>query len=432
MRKSKHNIISKIKGSDDYYIVNLLSGNADIIDASEGEAFLKGDISDPGPYVEKGYLIEEEDEKKLYRKRYLDFLDEYENSELQIFFVPNYSCNFNCSYCYQTEYSAAGENYSTEIINAFFKYVDDNFSQRRKYITIFGGEPLLSGKVAEGRIRQLLDGAEDRGLGTAVVTNGYNLKSYIPLFTGKNIREIQVTLDGVGEVHDRRRPLKNGEATFTAITEGIDAALSAGFPVNLRVVIDRENISSLPALSRFAAEKGWTKNPLFKTQLGRNYELHTCQKGESSLFTRLEMYEELYSLIKEYPEILEFNKPAFSIARFLSDRGELPTPLFDSCPGCKNEWAFDYKGNIYSCTATVGKEGEELGTFYPEATAKKDIIAEWENRDVTSIPECRDCSLQLACGGGCGSVAKNRTGSLNTGDCRPVKELLELGISLYF
>jgi uncharacterized protein len=53
-------------------------------------------------------------------------------------------------------------------------------------------------------------------------------------------------------------------------------------------------------------------------------------------------------------------------------------------------------------------------------------------RDVTFIPECRECNLQLACGGGCGSVAKNRTGSACSSDCRPVTELLELGFAGYF
>ena len=62
----------------------------------------------------------------------------------------------------------------------------------------------------------------------------------------------------------------------------------------------------------------------------------------------------------------------------------------------------------------------------------RDRIAEWESRDVTSIPECKKCNLQLACGGGCGSVAKNRTGSVCSSDCRPITELLELGFSAYF
>jgi uncharacterized protein len=143
------------------------------------------------------------------------------------------------------------------------------------------------------------------------------------------------------------------------------------------------------------------------------------------------MYEKLYEFCIKYPHILEFHKPAFSITRFLWENGELPDPLFDSCTACKSEWAFDYTGNIYSCTATVGKEDESLGTFYPEVKLNTDIVAQWQLRDVTEIPECKDCNLQLVCGGGCGSVAKNRTGKICSPDCRPISELLELGFSAY-
>lgn len=101
-------------------------------------------------------------------------------------------------------------------------------------------------------------------------------------------------------------------------------------------------------------------------------------------------------------------------------------------PGTKTEWAFDYTGRIYPCTATVGKDGEEVGTFYPAVTKKEDVINQWESRDVTAIPECAGCNLRLLCGGGCGAVAKNRTGRLHASDCRPVQPLLEMGISLYF
>ena len=143
MRKSKHNIISKIKDSEDYFIINLLTGNADVLDPESAASFLEGTIPDPAPYIDKGYLMEEDDENRLYREKYLDFLDEYEESDLQIFFIPNYSCNFSCSYCYQESYLSGSEKLNKEVIDAFFKYVDDNFSDRKKYITIFGGEPLL-------------------------------------------------------------------------------------------------------------------------------------------------------------------------------------------------------------------------------------------------------------------------------------------------
>jgi uncharacterized protein len=187
----------------------------------------------------------------------------------------------------------------------------------------------------------------------------------------------------------------------------------------------------LPLLADFAKEKGWTRLPHFKTQLGRNYELHYCQSQQSRLYSRIELYRDLYELIRKHPVIMEFHKPAFSVSKFLFENGELPDPLFDSCPGCKTEWAFDFTGKIYSCTATVGKPGEDLGTFYPEIQLDNSKVMQWQQRDVLSIGSCTTCNLRLACGGGCASVAFNRDNDLNAPDCRPVKELLELGMGLY-
>jgi uncharacterized protein len=431
MELSKHNIISRLKDDEGYFIVNLLSGSADLLSPAEAELFLNGGATRNKDFIEKGYVVEPGSEDALYKQKYLDFIDQRENDEIQLFFVPTYACNFNCSYCYQDEYGKPSFQFGYDVMDAFFDYIENEFLGRKKYLTIFGGEPLLPGARNREIFNYLVKKANESGLELAVVTNGHALEEYMELLAQASIREIQVTLDGVGAVHDQRRPLKNGQGTFDNIVKGIDKALANDLPVNLRVVIDKENMNGLPDLARFAIEKKWTEHPLFKTQLGRNYELHHCQGTRDKLYTRLGMYEDVYQLLKDYPELLRFHKPAFSISRFLFENGELPAPLYDSCPGTKTEWAFDYTGKIYSCTATVGKAGEELGSFYPVQDKKEKLVAEWEERDVLSIHECKDCHLQLACGGGCASVAKNEKGKINAPDCRPVKELLELGISYY-
>jgi len=435
---SKHNIFSKIKDSENYFIVNLLSGNADIIYPKEAQIlknFIEGKIIDPD-FAEnlkaKGYLVDEKEEDRLYQSKYLDFIDTRDEDEVQLFFVPNYSCNFACTYCYQDEYLNTKMELSNEVIDVFFKYINAEFAGRKKYLTVFGGEPLLNSPKQKELITYLLSQANDSNLEVCFVTNGYSLEEYIDILKNARIREIQVTLDGKGNVHDSRRFLKGGGATFDKIVMGINACLQHSLPVNLRMVVDKENIEGLPEMAQFAIDKGWTKNPLFKTQLGRNYELHHCQATSEKLFSRISLYETIYDLVKPHPHILEFYKPAYSISKFLAENDSLPDPLFDACPACKTEWAFDYTGNIYSCTATVGKAGESLGTFFPEVSRIDEMVNAWENRDVTSIPECSTCSMQLACGGGCGSVAKNRTGTICSTDCRPVKELLELGFSSYF
>ncbi|MBK8881661.1 MAG: radical SAM protein [Bacteroidales bacterium] len=438
MKYSKHNIFSKIRDSENYFIVNPLSGNADILTAGDAEkleiAKNGGEIPDQAFISEltaKGYLADEAEERKLYRRKYLDFLDYREKDEVQIFFVTNYSCNFACSYCYQDQYNNPGKELSHEIIDAFFNYVQTEFTDRKKYITVFGGEPLLGTPKQKELIKYLVTKSVRAGLELSFVTNGYSLEDYTVILGAGKIREIQVTLDGTSAIHNSRRFLKGGAGTFDRIVRGIDAALQNNIGINLRMVIDKENIDNLPDLAHFAIEKGWTKSPYFKTQIGRNYELHHCQSTPEKLFDRISLYVSIYELIKNDPSIAEFYKPAYSISKFLAENGELPDPLFDACPACKSEWAFDYTGQIYSCTATVGKADESLGTFYPSVTRKDELIEQWEKRDVTAITECRECSVQLACGGGCGSVAKNRTGAICSTDCRPVKELLELGFSAY-
>jgi len=432
MNFSKHNIFTRIADSDKHILMNVLTGHADILSAEKAQEVTAQRYSVIDEYIAKGYLSDPEAEIKLYRQRYADFIDKRDKEEIQIFFVPWYSCNFGCGYCYQESYSHQTILPSNELVDSFFGYINKEFAGRKKYLTIFGGEPLLKGESYSRGIKMLLEKAKEAGLETALVTNGYYLADYVDLLSQYRIREIQVTLDGTQEFHDLRRPLKGGGSTFHQIVAGIDKALERNLTINLRMVVDKQNVNDLPALARFAIGKGWTNHPRFKTQLGRNYELHTCQTDRTKLFSRLEMYQELYSLTQAHPEILEFHRPTFSISKFLFENGELPSPLFDSCPGTKSEWAFDYTGNIYSCTATVGKTAESLGTFFPAVSKKNRLVEQWEERDVTVIGKCKTCNLQLACGGGCASVAFNTTGNLHAPDCVPVKELIGMGVSTYF
>ncbi len=354
MNYSKHNIFSRISGSDNFFIVNLLSGSADILNPEEGKMvhdFLSGKEIAPDFHsnlTEKGYLVDEKEEERLYRSKYLDFIDTRDDDEVQLFFVPNYSCNFACTYCYQAEYSNVRQELTHEVIDAFFNYINLEFAGRKKYLTVFGGEPLLNSPKQKDLIVYLLKLANEIDLEVCFVTNGYSLVDYIGILKQAHIREIQVTLDGNDTVHDKRRFLKGGGATFNKIVDGIDACLANGLPVNLRMVVDKENIDGLPEMAQFAIDKGWTKNEFFKTQLGRNYELHHCQATSEKLFSRISLYETIYNLVKQQPYILEFYKPAYSISKFLAENGSLPYPLFDACPACKTEWAFDYTGQIFS------------------------------------------------------------------------------------
>ena len=431
MQLSKYNIVSKVKNAEKWFVVNSLSGQADILDRETFEQLTSGDEGN-AELIENGYLVDPLQEKRLFREKYLQFLDNREKDEVQIFFVTNYTCNFDCSYCYQAGYEQLPVTLSKEVIDAFFAYIQSEFSGRRKYITLFGGEPFLNAPKHKEKITYIIEKAATQNLEIAVVTNGYHLEEYIPVLKKGIIREVQVTLDGTSDTHNGRRFLKGGNPTFERIVRGVDLLIENNISVNLRMVVDRQNIGNLPELAQFAIDKGWTTSELFKTQLGRNYELHECQANQNKLYSRLELYQDLYKLLKKFPHISEFHKPAFSISKFLFEQGELPAPLFDACTGTKTEWAFDFTGNVFACTATVGKQDESLGTFYPEVRRNTQAVEQWQERDILSIPKCQSCNMNLICGGGCASMAKNYNGTLNSPDCRPVTELLELGVAHYF
>ncbi len=433
MKLSKYNIISQLYGSDKYIIVNLLSGNADILDKDEMKV-----LNDPlqgignSDFAAKGYWVNPVEEEKLYKKKYLEFIDNRDTDEIQLFFVPTYNCNFSCSYCFQNTYNTDGSLFTKELIDDFFSFVDRYFHHKQKYITLFGGEPLLNSPKYINLVTYFIDQVSKRKLELAIVTNGFHLAEYIPLFQNVSIREIQVTLDGTAKVHNSRRKHKNGEGTFDKIVVGINMALKNQFPINLRMVVDKNNMGDLVNLAHFADEEGWIGHPLFKTQLGRNYELHDCSIFADALYDRIQLQQDVFNIAKAHEVVGRFHKPSFSVMKFLEENGELPFPLFDSCPATKTEWAFDCYGKIYPCTAMVGKNGESLGTFSPKVSIDEKKIGEWEDRDVLAMQQCRECELQLACGGGCGAVSKNKDGIIASPDCRPIKELVGIGASYYF
>lgn len=431
LHPSKHNILSRVAGRSEWLLVNLLSGQADLLDRDTGERFQRGEYTDVDALAAKGYLVDPSDEARRYAEARARFEAGQHDDEVQLFFVGSYVCNFACSYCFQDEYAPKPTHDPDAVIDAFFAYVDDVFAARRKYVTLFGGEPLLDAPKARHVVERMIEGTKARGLDLAVITNGYALERYVPLLKTGRIREVQVTLDGGREMHNRRRLLKGGGGTFDQVVAGIDAALAAGLTVNLRAVLDRENLRDFGRLAHFAIDRGWTDLPNFKTQVGRNYELHHCQTQNARLYTRLSLWEDMYALIDADPEILRFYRPAYSVSRFLFDEGQLPEPLFDACPATKTEWAFDATGAIYACTANVGKAGEELGTFYPTRALRDDEVSVWSRRSVATMEGCAGCSQQLACGGGCGAVSKSWKGAIGAPDCRPVKELLGLGCALY-
>ncbi|AVX20199.1 uncharacterized protein SAMN02745885_01011 [Carboxydocella sporoproducens DSM 16521] len=442
---SKYNLILPLFEGKEYALVNALMGLVDFATAEEGaqlEAAAAGRWEEVGPELlsylqDRGYILPDAtSESLLLADKYGEFQQELATSPTHILLVPTYACNLACTYCFQ-QGMKEGELVTKEVVDAFFQHISSKFGQEqpRPFITLFGGEPLIASPRQLEIIDYIARQAKTNDFELAAVTNGYDLEQFVPLFqaSGVRIKEIQVTIDGPQEVHDARRGTADGRGTFAEIMRGIRAAVAAGFPINFRVVVDKENLPSLLPLVRYLEEQGWLDlSPgQFKTQLGRNYELYDCYARPQHLFNRLEMWAAYAALTKKEPLLQKFHQPDFKGIRYLIENGEMLVPAFDTCPAAKKEWVFDLHGYIYGCTATAGRAEHRLGIFWPEVIYDQEAVRLWQTRNVLTIPECRDCAVAHVCGGGCGAVAWSRTGKVQAPDCRPIKELYTLGLEYY-
>lgn len=446
MRLSRTTLLAPIPGRPEVLVVQPLSGQAAIVGESEAralEALARGGALPatlPEPTLRGARFVVDSDaeDDALAAAARAEFEAEEARTATQLVVVPTFGCNLSCTYCYQEVFDPEARGLvAPEVIDAFFAYVDRHHGAEtpRPYLTLFGGEPLVDTPAHHDRLRRYLAGAARRGIQVATVTNGYDLEAFVPALAAARVKEVQVTLDGPGAIHDARRPHGSGSGTFERIVRGVDALVAAHVPVNLRVVADRENLPALPALARLAEARGWLDLPesRLKTQIGRNYELFGCasRQARGALYDRVELWAEFVRLAEVEPVLRRFHRPRLHGARHLAEQGELPMPNLDACPAAKKEWAFAPDGGLYGCTATVGNPRYRLGSFFPEVVRDEGAIAPWRTRSTSTIPECRACAAAAICGGGCAALADAHGKGIGGPDCRPVRELLGLGARLY-
>ena len=442
---AKNNIIVKMDRSDpaEYAILNPVAGSFDLMSENEYQMYCElelGQETDPGMeeyLIERGYVFRDwQKYEHSLESAYREFQNEIKDSQVQLMLIPTYSCNMACTYCFQHGIDGKPTLITKEIVDGFFDYARREFSDAKikPFITLFGGEPLINSKAQREIITYIIDKCIAEGYELSAVSNGYDFAEYADLLKKAKIKEIQFTLDGTQQIHDRRRMTANQKGTFDRVLAGMEKAIACGMPVNLRTVTDKENIEDLVNLAELLDGKGWLDLPpeLFKTQIGRNYELFECYEKPEHLFSQIELWAYVAKLAEQFPVMKKFHRPDFMGIRYLVDTGEMYLASFDTCPAAKTEWVFDLYGDIYGCTASCGREDFKLGTYWPEVRKNEAVIQSWKNRNVTNIEKCKSCKYDVVCGGGCGVVAANQNGGeILSPDCRPIQALYEIGMNFY-
>jgi uncharacterized protein len=167
---------------------------------------------------------------------------------------PTGFCNFACDYCGQdhtpAKLSSPDQDLVIERIAA--KLASGRYDRVR--IAWFGGEPLAAMQIIRSLSPRLQSTAAAYGcsFGAHLVTNGLllDVATARELVEKAGVDEIEVTLDGIAEAHDRRRHTATGRPTFDRIYANLRAVAAAGLPVQLvlRCNVDRRNCDGIPQL----------------------------------------------------------------------------------------------------------------------------------------------------------------------------------------
>lgn len=366
------------------------------------------------PLLDNGFLVEKgENEFETIRGVYEKEFDR--KDIITVVLLPAEICNFTCEYCFVWNY--AGQIMKPEVYDSIKKYIqrkideNDNIEEKINLrISWFGGEPLLEREQIKIFMREVIDEFSDRCIVRGdIVTNGYYLT--YPLFQellDLNIRQFQVTFDGVKEDHDKTRCLKNGQGSFDTILE------------NLQELVD--NAPKDEQFS-FAIRINFMRHT-YKKIYGLIDQLKEVFKGDDRFYiycrpvynfdTKRDSINELQDNIFTLKEGLEVQMNLTLYIDRLFDRKQVIRSINDYLPMPTSSWCSEDNkysiiigadGSTYCCDSLVGDESVCTGKLLPSGEIDfKEVNEIWKTKifDTESFnKKCKDCKLLPCCMGNC-------------------------------
>jgi len=315
----------------------------------------------------------------------------HDNSHLDISVCPTLGCNFRCPYCFEyTQQNVAVM--SQETVGHLITFLKDFTQTRSLSITWYGGEPTMPRAFRvicdiTRRIQELALTFKEAG----IVTNGFLLdQGKTDQFNRLNISNVQITIDGPEEVHDKRRVLADGRPTFRRIVRNIDALMNSPYKgsCNIRVNLDKNNVSSFRELQEY----------LLKRYEGKNvsvYAGHVDSSLEHS-YKACNMCSEAWA---------DFTIEQYRHSGAFSREGVYPLgAVFNVCSAnSRNGFVVGPEGELYKCWEDVGNRHMVVGSVRDDNfITNHELVALYSvGTDPYLDSECLACSVFPICGGGC-------------------------------
>lgn len=332
-------------------------------------------------------------------------------------------CNLRCRYCFYNDEMVALSDLPTGRWLTFFQEMGELAVQR---VTLSGGEVFTRPDLFT-----LIDAIIDNRMRYSLLTNGTLItKETIAAFAvGKRrlrLDSIQVSIDGsCAAVHDKSRP----PDSFDRALRGLRLLHEAGFPVTVRVTVNRHNVHDLENIAALLLDD--LGLPGFSTNEAEQMGTARCN-GQDVLLTeeeRRQACRTLSALSSRYENRISATAGPLALASHFADiekrlaRGETEMAgrgTLSSCGGVFSKMAVLHDGTMVPCnllpTLTMGVIGttpmQQAWLHHPAINT----VRLRRQIPLQTLPSCTDCAYTGFCAGGCPASALTKFAKLNTAD----------------
>ncbi len=359
------------------------------------------------------------DEDQLLRET----IETYRNSSSYSFtWVLTMKCNFRCIYCYEEKQNI---DMSWEVAEKSIDFVVEKIKeskQKELNIIFYGGEPLLKFNLMKRILKTLKERLpSDIKIHVRLVTNGSlitdKIKDFLKMY---DYSSVQLTIDGLSDIHNKRRPYKNGKGSFNDVMAGLKNSLELN-SVSLRINIDKTNKENAIEFLKILKSQGFQRRNLsisFGQVLGNLGEGKKCKYECISVFDWSKDNLELICKARE----LGFNSGT-AVPRITFCGAYIPKNL-----------SFNPDGSIIPCMDGVGVRNNNvfvIGHLFNNPIIFKEKTDIFWKRTSVDFEECRKCDIVAFCGGGCLGIAYTENGTFNSVYCPFYKYNFKDHIKLY-
>jgi uncharacterized protein len=311
------------------------------------------------------------------------------------------ACNLRCPYCYVHKSpegmdEATGTAAVEAIVGSAVRH--GLTGVKLKYA---GGEASLNHRLMVALHRLASERTAQHGLrlDATLLTNGVALPdALIETLMAEGIR-VMISLDGVGDQHDRQRPTINGKASFPLVERTIEKLAKRGLAPHLSITITSRNAEGLADVVRFALDRDLT----FSLNLFRDNE---CAANVADLqYTEQAIIEAMLGAFDVIGERL----PRWSVLGAVLDRGQLLERRQRSCGVGQDYVVIDQRGAVAKCHMEIERTLGDVFTDDPLQLVRADRSSAL-NLAVEEKEGCRSCAWRYSCSGGCTVATFRATG----------------------